>query len=62
MYLIGPFKFTQERVNVRLVWRVSGIFPGNAEVNTPGRIIFTITQAKQDATERTLRRHGCRTK
>ena len=34
VFLIGPFKFARERVNVRRVWRVSGFFPGNVEVLT----------------------------
>ena len=33
MYLIGPFKFARERVNLRRVWRMSGFFPANVEVN-----------------------------
>ena len=37
VFLIGPFKFTQERLNVRRAWRVSGFFPSNVEVNAPGR-------------------------
>ena len=31
--LIGSFKFARERVNLRQVWRMSGFFPGNVEVN-----------------------------
>ena len=31
--LIGSFKFARERVNLRQVWRMSGSFPGNVEVN-----------------------------
>ena len=28
-FLIGPFKFAQERLNIRCVWCVSGFFPCN---------------------------------
>ena len=39
--MIGPFKFARERVNVRRrVWRVSGFFPRNVEVNKPGRFLI----------------------
>ena len=34
VFLIGPFKFAREQLNVRRVWRVSGFFPRNVEVNT----------------------------
>ena len=37
VFLIGPFKFAWERLNVRRAWRVSGFFPRNVEVNAPGR-------------------------
>ena len=38
VFLIGPFKFARERLNVRRVWRVSGFFPKNVELNTTGRL------------------------
>ena len=41
VFLIGPFRFARERVNVRRVWRVSGFFPRNVEVNTPGRLLIS---------------------
>ena len=37
VFLIGPFKFARERLNVRRAWRVSGFFPRDVEVNAPGR-------------------------
>ena len=38
VFLIGPFKFARERLNVRHIWLVSGrFFPRNGEVNTTGR-------------------------
>ena len=40
MFLIGPFKFARERVNVQRVWYVSRFFPRNVKVNTPGRILI----------------------
>ena len=41
VFLIGPFKFARERLNVRRVWRVSGFFPRNVEVNTTGRFLIS---------------------
>ena len=38
--VIGPFKFARERVNARRVWRVSGFFPRNVEVNNSGRFLI----------------------
>ena len=37
VYLIGPFKFAREHLNVWRVWRVSGFSPRGVEVNAPGR-------------------------
>ena len=37
VFLIGPFKFAREQLNVRRAWRVSGFLPRNVEVNAPGR-------------------------
>ena len=41
VFLIGPFKFARERLNVLRVWRVSGVFPRNVEVNTTGRLLIS---------------------
>ena len=41
VFLISAFKFERERVNMRCVWRVSGFFPRNVEVNTPGRFLIS---------------------
>ena len=41
VFLIGPFKFPRERLKVRRVWRVSGVFPRNVEVNTTGRFLIS---------------------
>ena len=41
VFLIGPFKFARERLNVRRVWRASGFFTRNVEVNTTGRFLIS---------------------
>ena len=41
VFLIGPFKFARERLNVQRVWRVSGFFTRNVEVNTTGRFLIS---------------------
>ena len=42
VFLIGPFKFVLEQLNaVRRVWRGSGFFPRNVEVNTTGRFLIS---------------------
>ena len=41
VFLIGSFKFARERFNVQRVWRVSGFFPRNVEVNTTGRFLIS---------------------
>ena len=41
VFLIGPFKFARERLNVQRVWRVSRFFPRNVEVNTTGRFLIS---------------------
>ena len=43
VFLIGPFKFARGQLNVRRVWRVSGFFPRNVEVNTTGRFLISAT-------------------
>ena len=41
VFLTGPLKFARERVDVRRVWRVSGFFLRNVEVDTPGRLLIS---------------------
>ena len=41
VFLIGPFKFAREQSNVWRVWRVSGFFPRNVEVNKAGLFLIS---------------------
>ena len=41
VFLIGPFKFAREQLNVWRVWRVSRFFLRNVEVNTTGRFFIS---------------------
>ena len=41
VFLIGPFKFARERLNVQRVWRVSEVFAINVEVNTTGPLLIS---------------------
>ena len=56
VFLIGPFKFARERLNVRRIWLVSGrFFPRNGEVNTTGRWATPYRQARKKKTEKVNR-------
>ena len=41
VFLIGPYKFARERLNMRRVWRMSGFFPRNVQVNTTGWFLIS---------------------
>ena len=41
VFLIVPFKFARERLNVRRLWRVIGFFPRNVDVNKTDRFLIS---------------------